>query len=84
MKVNGQLYPYLLYPLGMRLGGPQDRSGCCGEEKNMLALQPISLCYTDLATNYLQMSLLDILHGGIALYFIMFKGGWHVEALKKM
>jgi hypothetical protein len=26
------------HPLGMRQGGPQRQSGCCGEEKNLLPL----------------------------------------------
>jgi hypothetical protein len=49
MKVNGQLLrpgcfiseksPW--YPLDRRLGGPQSRSGRCGEEKNLLPLPGI-------------------------------------------
>jgi hypothetical protein len=42
------------YPLDRGLGGPQSRSGCCGEEKNLVpagnrtqAIQPVALCYTD-------------------------------------
>jgi hypothetical protein len=47
MEVSGQLHAPALYPkgksprypLGRRLGGPQSRSGCDGEEKNS---QPMS------------------------------------------
>jgi hypothetical protein len=45
------------YPLDRRLGGPQSRSGICGEEKNSwpyqalnsepLVVQPVASCYTD-------------------------------------
>jgi hypothetical protein len=42
------------YPLDRRLGGPQSRSGCCGEEKNSqpllglepLIIQPVAQRYT--------------------------------------
>jgi hypothetical protein len=35
MDVSGQLHaPAALSPLDRRLGGPQSRSGCGGEEKN--------------------------------------------------
>jgi hypothetical protein len=50
MEVSGQLLiraallPVKLspYPLNRRLGGPQSRSGSCGEEKNlaMLGIKP--------------------------------------------
>jgi hypothetical protein len=42
------------HPLNRRLGGPQSRSGRCGEEKNLAlavnqtpAIQPVSRRYTD-------------------------------------
>jgi hypothetical protein len=46
-----------LYPLDKRLGGPQSRSGRCGEEKfssaydgnRTPAVQPVTRCYTDWA-----------------------------------
>jgi len=62
MKVSGQLHaPATLpqgksswYPLDRRLGGPQNRSGSGGKEKNSQALpgleppiiQPVDECYT--------------------------------------
>jgi hypothetical protein len=31
------------YPLDRRLGGPQSRSGCCGEEKNLALLVSVTI-----------------------------------------
>jgi hypothetical protein len=46
MEVSGQFHAPAAFssekeppiPLGRRLGGPQSRSGSCGEEKNLLPL----------------------------------------------
>jgi hypothetical protein len=51
------LYPWeksTQYPSDRRLGGPQSRSKCCGEERNLAparnwgpVIQPVDHCYTD-------------------------------------
>jgi hypothetical protein len=49
MEVGGELHAptalspekKLLYPLDRRLGGPQSRSGCGGEEKISLSQNPV-------------------------------------------
>jgi hypothetical protein len=100
--VNGQLHvPVALPTPPVRIGY---KAGCCGEEKNFLALQLVAHLYTDLATlaadiNCLQMYLsLSHNHSSnfendlakhsawrqCALYFVMLKGGWHVESFIKI
>jgi hypothetical protein len=63
LEVNDQLHaPVALprgksprYPLDRRLGGPQNRSRCCGEEKSFdsnsdpSVVQPVAISYTDWA-----------------------------------
>jgi hypothetical protein len=64
MELSGQLHiPTALprgkspwYPLYRRLGGPQSRPGCCGEEKNLAhdvnrtpAVETVARHYTDWA-----------------------------------
>jgi hypothetical protein len=56
MEVSGQLHvPATLfrekspqYPLNMRLGGPQSRSGRGGEEKNLCPFRELNAIQTDI------------------------------------
>jgi hypothetical protein len=55
MEVSGQIHASAAlppgkdpqYPLDRRLGGPQSRSGRCGVENRIPAVQPVACRYTD-------------------------------------